>query len=219
MSIEYEELKADILALKEGLMSFEKREDGDYTAEEILKCKAFIVFSHAEVENYFEKVSRRIMSEARQRWESNAVPDRVIATLLAYRRKELSPIPENPKQSSRKSRLESIVAECFKLHEAAIADNNGIKATNLSQLLSPIGLMPHDIEEAMIIQLDKTGAVRGDLVHKQSKVSMRRIRDPFSDELSDISNLIDELERFDTTIESIGLLSKTGLDTGVLETL
>lgn len=207
MSAEHQALRDAISELRLGLMSFEKRDDGTYTDEELLKCKAFIVFAHAEVEIYLEKVARRILSEARQRWQRASVPDRVIATLLAYRRKELAPLPEDPKHPTGKSDLQKIVDDCFALQGKAIADNNGVKASNLSQILCPLGVLPQDIEEAMLIQLNNTGSRRGDFVHKQSKVSMRRIRDPIADELSDILNLVDELEKFDRNIEAIGLLS------------
>jgi hypothetical protein len=206
VSSEFDTLKAAIEELKNGLMSFDQRVDGEYTLEERLKCTAFIVFSHAELQSYFEKIARRIMRDAKSRWEATFVPDRVIATLLAYRRKDIAPLPENPKIPNGAADLSTIVARCFVLQEKAISDNNGIKAYSMSQLLCPLGVLSQDIEEPLLIQLDATGVRRGDFVHKANKISLPRLRDPFADELSDINDLIDELQTFDSKLESLGLL-------------
>lgn len=207
MSVEYDDLEIAIGELRSGLMSFGQREDGEYTLEERLKCKAFIVFSHAELENYLEKVARRIMNEAKSRWEATRIPDRVIATLLAYRRKEVTLPPENPRIPVGRADLSEIVKQCFSLQRAAIDDNNGIKSKNFSQLLCPLGVLSEDIEEPLLIQLDDMGKRRGDFAHKTNKVSMPHLRDPISDELSDVSNLMIEIKNFDNSLENLNLLS------------
>lgn len=207
MSIEFQGLKDGVEALIDGLMSFNQRDDGDYTTEELLKCKAFIVFCHAEFEIYFEKVARRILKEAKARWDERPIPDRVIATLLAYRQKELPPIPDDPSQPLGRSKLSSIVDAAVLNQTDAIDDNNGIKASNLAKLFCPLGLMEADIEGALMIQLNSTGTARGDFVHKPSKVSIRRIRDPIADELAEIKSLMAEIAKFDSHIESIALVS------------
>ena len=89
----------------------------------------------------------------------------------------------------------------------AIDDNNGIKANNLAKLFCPLGLMEADIEGALMIQLNSTGTLRGDFVHKPSKISIRRIRDPIADELAEIKSLMAEIAKFDAHIESIALIS------------
>lgn len=205
MSTEFDALESAIAELQSGLMSFAQRDDGEYTFEELLKCKAFIVFSHAELENYLEKIARRILKEAKNRWKAVRIPDRVIATLLAYRRKDIAPLPQNPRLPLGRADLTAIVDQCFSLQEEAIDDNNGIKSSNFSQLLCPLGLLPHDIEEPLLIQLDSVGSRRGDFVHKTNKISLRHIRDPFADELSDILMLLTEVKGFDSQIKILGL--------------
>lgn len=64
-----------------------------------------------------------------------------------------------------------------------IGDHNGIKRTNIAELLIPLGILPYDFPEALLIQWDQTGQKRGDMVHKSSKVSLRTVRDPFVDEI------------------------------------
>jgi hypothetical protein len=59
----------------------------------------------------------------------------------------------------------------------------------------------------MLIQMDQTGKKRGEIVHKSSKISLRTIRDPFSDEMKDIDDLVNEIAVFDAKLESLGLLT------------
>lgn len=206
-SPEYSNLKMAIAELETGLMGFSSRADGAYTSEELLKCQAFVVFSHAEIENYLEKIARRIMHEAKTRWETTFIPDRVIATLLAYRRKEVIGPPLEFKNSTGKANIKEIVKTSLKLQDEAISGNNGIKMANLSELLCPLGVLQDDVDEVLLIQLTNIGSKRGDFVHKQSKVSLPKIRDPFSDEQQDIHHLIEELGKFDAKLEALGLLS------------
>lgn len=205
-SSEYIELNSAVDDLKAALMGFSQRVDGDYTKEERLKCLAFVVFAHAEVERYLEKAARRIMREAKDRWEATKVPDRVIATLLAFRRQELTGPPQDIKRPQSKFDLANIVEMSFSLQENAISENHGIKPTNLSNLLCPLGVLADDVGEPLLIQLKNVGSRRGDFVHQQSKVSLPKVRDPFADELQDVDNLIAELAVFDEHLESLGLL-------------
>ncbi len=200
------DLDAAVAALRAGLMNYESRLDGAYSQEELMKCQAFIVFSHAEIENYLEKVARRIMIEAKARWDEHALPDRVIIGLLTYRRNELTGPPDDIRNPTKKQNLNEIVNEAVKLQGDIISDNNGIKTSNLSKLLAPLGVSDLEVEEALLIQLSNVGSRRGDFVHKQSKVSIRNLRDPFTDEVKDISTLLSEIRRFDEKLEIAGLL-------------
>jgi hypothetical protein len=205
-STEFQELSQAIVDLKSGLMNFAARADGDYTPEELLKCRAFIAFAHAEVETYLEKVALRILEESYTRWNSNSVYDRVIATLLTFCRNGGVAIPDDPKNPNKKC-VKEIVEEAFKTQRRAINENNGIKRKNLSTMLSPLGVLPEDLEEVFLIQLDNTGTLRGIMVHKASRVSLRNIHDPFTDEQQDIDNLLSEIGRFDAKLEALRLLS------------
>ena len=188
-------------------MNFEPRDDGAYTNQELLKCQAFIVFCHAEIQVYLETVSRRIMTEAKERWTSNAVYVRVIAALIAFRRQERVTVPQDPKRPSGITDINEIIQRAFVSQTNSIAGNNGIKRANVAELLAPLGILPNDLEEPLLIQLDQIGSNRGDMVHKSSRVSLRNIRDPFTDEQTGIYNLITEIQKFDEKLQTNGLLS------------
>ncbi|WP_220032770.1 HEPN domain-containing protein [Komagataeibacter oboediens] len=156
-----------------------------------------MVFSHAEVEVYLEKVSRKIMNSARKDWLDHSIYGRVTSALVAFRRQENVFVPEDPKICNKNNDITKIIEYSFKSQEDIISKNNGIKRSNLAQMIFPLGIFSSDIDESLLILLDNTGSKRGDIVHKASSVSLGNIRDPFSDELSDITNLINEISVFD----------------------
>lgn len=205
-SVEYKTLVQSIADLNADLLNFPPSPTQPYSNGDLLKCQAFVIFSHAEMQVYWEAVARRILQEAEKRWKTNSTVDRVIGMLVAFRRPERITVPTNPVNPHDTSKFEWIVEEAIKAHNKVINDNNGIKRTNIANLLIPLGLLPGDFVEAMLIQLDQTGKKRGDMVHKSSKVSLRNIRDPFTDEMKDIDNLVIEIGCFDTKLEALGLL-------------
>jgi hypothetical protein len=206
-SVEYNRLTQSIADLKADLMNFPPSPTILYSNSELLKCQAFVVFSHAEMQVYWEAIARRILQEAERRWKTETQIDRVIATLVAFRRPERVSIPKDPLNPHDGGNFGKIVDEAIKAHSEVIGENNGIKRSNIADLLIPIGVLPGDFVEVMLIQLDQTGKKRGDLVHKSSKVSARTIRDPFADEMKDIDDLVTEIGVFDTKLEALGLLS------------
>lgn len=205
-SVEYQTLVQSVADLKTDLMDFPPSPTVPYSNGNLLKCQAFVVFSHAEMQVYWEAVAKRILQEAEKRWNANFTIDRVIGTLISFRRPERVSIPVDPTKPHDGGNIIWIIEEAIKAQNVVIGDNNGIKRTNIANLLIPLGVMPVDFAEAMLIQLDQTGKKRGDLVHKSSKVSLRTIRDPFADEMKDIDDLVAEIGQFDVKLEALGLL-------------
>lgn len=206
-SAEHQKLVQSISDLKSDLMGFAPNPVGAYSNTELLMCQSFVVFSHAEIQVYWESVARRILTEAEHKWKTNQEVGRVAATLLAYRRPKDVYIPRDTTNVQKHGKFEWILTEAIKNHTEVINDNNGIKRSNISEMLLPLGVFLSDFVEAMLIQLDQTGAKRGTMVHKSSKVSLRTIRDPFTDEMQDIDELVAEIGVFDTKLEVMGLLS------------
>lgn len=207
MSAEYQALVGSISDLKAGLLDFPRSPTEPYTYGDLLKCQAFVVFAHAEMQVYWEAIARRILSEAEARWRGAGVVDRVLATLVAFRRQDPSSVPTDPARPHTNGDFAAIVRSSILAHSKVIGENNGIKRANIANLLVPLGVFSEDFDEPLLIQLDQTGTLRGTIVHKSAKVSLRTIRDPFLDEMRDIDNLVDEIQVFDAKVEQLGLLS------------
>lgn len=212
-STEFNVLKVSVSELERDLLNFAVRITEPYTSEELLKCQAYVVFSHAEIQVYWEKAARRILSEAEKRWRTSKVIDRVIGSLIAFRRTDSYSIPENPAQPVASADISKMIDHAMVRQKEAIEKNNGIKSSNLANLLCPLGMMKENFSTTFLIQSDQTGKKRGEFVHKSSSVSVRTIRDPFADEKGDIDNLINEIQLMDSQLELLGLLSISTIST------
>lgn len=206
-SLELETLKQSVADLKASLMDFDPSPIEPHSNANLLKCQAFVVFSHAEMQVYWESVARRILREAEARWNANQEVGRVVGTLVAFRRSEKVHVPNDVQLAREGGKFDWIVSQAVSAQTTAIEKNNGIKRSNISELLLPLGVFIPDLSETMLIQLDQTGSKRGDMVHKSSRVSLRNIRDPHADEMNDIYELIAEISAFDDKLEALGLLS------------
>ena len=196
-SKDYATLTKNITGLKKQFLNFEKRLNGEYTSYELTQCRAFIAFSHAEVEIYLETMSTRVVDSAEKHWQRHSRATNAIAAMLAYRSQKECILPENPTEQGPKTRFESLVAKAIAAQKSVIRANHGIKPKNLTELFIPIGMRPDQFDEALLIQMKNLGERRGDHVHQNSQVSLPNKRDPFDDELRDIEFLMREIEPFD----------------------
>ena len=196
-SREYGILKKNIVSLKGQFLNFEKRLDGTYSAYELTQCRAFITFCHAEVEIYLESVAAKVVDAAERHWRRHGRVTNAIAAMLAYRSQRELNLPDNPIEQARGSRFETLVGSAIAAQRSAINGNHGIKPRNLAQLYLPVGMIPDQFDNALLIQLKNLGERRGDHVHQNSQVSLPKVRDPFDDELNDIEFLVHEIQSFD----------------------
>lgn len=202
-SREFASLRKNVEILRKQFLTFGKRTDGAYTRHELMQCRAFIAFCHAEVEIYLEEMCSRIVDNAEKHWRRSNRVTNAIAAMLAYRVGKDVALPDNPADQGRKSKFETLVGRAISAQKGAIKGNHGIKPKNLAELFIPVGLRPEQFEESLLIQLKILGERRGDQVHLNSQVSLPNIRDPFDDELRDIEFLVAEIEPFDVLVRTL----------------
>jgi hypothetical protein len=204
-SNEFKLLRANISQLTNHFLNFKKRDDGDYTDAERLNCRAFIAFSHAEFEHYLESLSLRIIDEAIQEWKNNKRVGIVGGAVLAFRRSDKIGIPNDPKQPGKENTLATIIMTAFVAQRGVVTRNNGIMPKNFSEIYTPLGVTDADVDEILLIQLSNSGKHRGAMVHDSSNVSLPKVRDPFGDEQKDVDSLLEELQKFDSTLSALRL--------------
>lgn len=200
---EYRKLEKNIELLNSQFLNFAKRIDGQYTRKELLDCRAFVAFAHAEFESYFESVADKILKRAKKRWNTSGKVGAVISGLVAFRNDTKSSIPDDVAQPGKKQTLSYCIGHSIAVQEKAIQSNNGIKPLNFSRLFTPLGVTDSHVTEALSIQLQNFGKQRGGLVHAGAQISLSRIRDPFDDEYSDVQFLLNEVDVFDQNINAI----------------
>ena len=206
MSPEFITLQLNIATLRVNFLAFAARPDGEYTDAERLNCRAFIAFSHAEVEHYLESRSLRLLDDAVRCWQERQEASITALAVLAFRRRNSIAIPDDPRSPGRQNTLATILMEAFVSQKNVINRNHGIKPKNFAEIFIPLGVTDADVEETLIIQLGNSGTHRGTMVHSSSDVSLPMIRDPFVDEEKDINFLVSELLKFDAKLEMTGLI-------------
>lgn len=199
---EFKLLDRNINLLKSQFLNFPKRVDGKYSRNELLECRAFVAFVHAEFESYFESIAEKILQKAKKCWNESGKSSRAITGLVAFRNNVKSNVPEDLAKPGSKQKLDYCVRFSIAAQEKVIQSNNGIKPENFSQLFSPLGVSEADVSEAFSIQLANFGKLRGGLVHAGAQISLPRIRDPFDDEYSDVKFLLEEVAIFDEKIKT-----------------
>lgn len=191
------ELENNLDMLCSNLLNFAARQDTDYTAEELLKCRAFIAFAHAEFEHYLESISLLILNSEVQKWTKTKEIGLVGAAVLAFRGEKKAAVPEDPHNRGENSTLATLIMKAFSVQRGVIAGNNGIKPNNLSHMFTPLGVDEFDNE--LTIKLGNTGKLRGALVHRSSPNSITQLRDPF-EEKAEIFDLLNELKKFEQAL-------------------
>ncbi|MEH6790268.1 HEPN domain-containing protein [Parasphingorhabdus sp.] len=197
---EFRSLKRNIDLLKSQFLNFEKRVNGRYTRQELLNCRAFVAFVHAEFESYFESVADNILTRAKKNWKKSGRAGTVISGLLAFRNDSKATIASDIAKPGDRQTLEYCICFSIASQEKIIQTNNGIKPDNFSNLFSPLGVTKNHVDEALSIQLENFGSRRGGLVHSGAQISLPRIRDPFDDEYSDVEFLLKEVAAFDEKV-------------------
>jgi hypothetical protein len=199
-SAEFKKLKSNCLRLEKEFLNFSRRYSGNYSISELTRCRAFISFVHAEIEFYLESIALKILSKVEKHWVKHKFANNAIAALLAYKFNSDISYPNNLGEFPQDKRMNEVVRRMISSHRADVSRNHGIKPKNLAALFIPLGLDVDLVSEPLLILLMSFGSRRGEMVHTSNSVSLLKIRDPFSDEASDVSDLLQELELFDAII-------------------
>lgn len=201
-SPEYRRLFSEVSRLGAHFLSFPPRALGNYSRAELLSCRAFVAFGHAEIEHYLEQIALKKVDQAERRWSNRGSMGRFLAALVSYMKGDLT-IPEKIKELNPGMKLSSAVARAAKMHRELIKNNHGIRHRNFSQIFLPIGVDPDEVSEVLVTELEELGKRRGGLVHSGSMVSISSVRDPFTVEQREIDNVVKELADFDKYVMSL----------------
>ena len=202
-SKEFNKLERNVAKLKTHFLNFEKSVDGNYSDYDLMNCRAFVAFAHAEVESYLEGMAEKILIRAKTKFTTDNKVGQVVAGLLSFRRRQETSTPDDVNAPGARQTITFLVNEAIETQEQFIKRNNGIKPSNFSNVFAPLGVQSDHLSEALMIQLKNFGNVRGDLVHTNSQVSLPRLRDPFDDEYKDVQFLVEELKSFDEAVRNL----------------
>jgi hypothetical protein len=153
---------------------------GNYPAEQVVKTEAFLVLAHSAFEKELEDACKGAVKNAEAAISSGTATKVALAISSYY---SVADLPTNVSwaQASsslkKKLMLEGRVALCFEMYLAQVKSSHGIKTSNLTSILCPLGFDMATIPPADLVELDNFGEVRGNLAHGRAQ----QIIDPFSE--------------------------------------
>ena len=149
-SPQYDGLVNEVGRLSGELLDAGPRERDSYSYSGMLRYRAFVVFSHAELEWYWERMASSIVDAAEMRWQRTGNADSVLSAMMGAQ-------PETNARS---------VNSCLRKHRRIIQKNNGIKGVHINNMFAPLGVPVEDIDPGVLLEMEKVGYYRGEVVHR-----------------------------------------------------
>ena len=149
-SPQYDGLVHEVGRLSGELLDTGFREGNSYSYGNMLRYRSFVVFSHAELEWYWERVAASIVDAAELRWRQTGKADSVLIAMMG-------------------AKLETDargVEHSLRRHRNVIRKNNGIKETHIRNMFDPLGVPVENLDPEVLVEMEKVGEYRGDIVHR-----------------------------------------------------
>lgn len=148
---------------------------GKYTQKEIFEMRTCILLVHAEIEYYFETVSKEKAINAYKKWAKAKTKSNVLLALVTFNNTKLD-----------QDDFQTGVKKALSAFNSKISKNHGIKQDNINILLFSIGVLKTDLDKTWLNNMSSFGEERGFVAHKS--ISAQKILNP-----DDIRNLINEI--------------------------
>jgi hypothetical protein len=164
-----------------------------YTPKELTVAKAFIVFAHAQLEDYLEEACREKANRTLMRLETTGTVDLTTIALVChfgdktaipkdmgtYNSRVLALAPDFLQPHTTVTRLLlSRAKEAVTQYVDKIRVNNGVNTKSLLALLLPLGANPVKWEALWVAELDTFASDRGSHAHL-GLAGVKQIADPF----------------------------------------
>lgn len=205
-SLEHKGLVHEVGRLEGDLLNFGSGRPTLYSYSEILRRRSFFVFSHAELEWYWERTAESILNTAEMRWKKTGEKNSVLNSLMGQRRKaRRKPTHGNAARGAASRRARGGLEGAIDGHRDVIERNNGIRRDNIKRMFDPLGVLMDDFDQRIFTEMGKLSTYRGDIVHRSfHAVPVYGDADPAS---SGVSWLVSAIGKIDERLHEMGLLS------------
>lgn len=170
---------------------------GDYTQIEIDLTRSYVLLVHAEIENYLEDIVSDKIRKCFNLWISSRKKSSCITSVLAFCGHKIS-FDTKRDTADKKEKIEYRIEKNIAHFNSMIYSNHGIKKSNILNLLLPIGIERHELDDTWLSIMENFGSNRGLIAHKS--LSVQNPIDPQT-ERNLINNIIlKELKKIDYQI-------------------
>lgn len=166
------------------------------------QARAFVVFSHAEVEAYLEDWARDIVRGSEKVWLTKGKFTTPLVFMLCCFTERLAPPTAftGPKAKDIPQKLSDNAVRLFPRYYKLIKDNHGVKEQNVLALFAPLGLPMSVCGSTLLPNLDNFGVIRGTHAHQSAKAVVS-VLDPET-EYKRVTDLLQELIALDEWLKA-----------------
>lgn len=170
--------------------------------------KSYILLCHAEFEQYFEDVSKSVITQSMELYNTKQEIAKPLLYLVLMSDKSFSKDSEKSSNEDKPINYSNIVLpenrlkKIYSNYHSLLSQNHGIKKDNLFKMLTPIGVDILSLPETYIDQMESFGKKRGAIAHNGVQAISTNYN--YSNEQKQIKILLDDtLKSVDSVLEHI----------------
>ncbi len=192
----FKALQARVDELRNRFLPVSFSQSGNYTKAELDNARAFRMLVHAEIEHFFEERALDIADRAFDLLRTRYRPSRPIIHLLSNIVGDQQGLPSKLGTSTTPL---SIAGKVLGQYKHDVTNNNGIRISNILEILLPIGVLETEIDAAWLATTDGFGAKRGATAHS---ASITYTIDP-QDDFQTVSQIMNGVRDLDLLLNQI----------------
>jgi len=172
------------------------RISGNYTKKESDLIRSYVLLVHAEIEYYFENVAKDKAVKSLRKWMNNRKKNNCLLAIMAFCSAEIN---WDKKSKINKTKLDYRINETVNHYIGRLNNNNGVKAKNIRDILLPIGIEEHELDEAWLSIMDSFGVTRGMIAH--NTIGVQRPIDLVIEKNNINQYILREIQRLDELLK------------------
>lgn len=157
--------------------------------KEIELARSYRLLVHAELEDYFESIAKKLLLKAKDKWTKYKKPNLTTLALFAH--------SKYIEKGTTSTKVNKIIID-FK--SEVIDQNHGIKEKNIEKMFIPLGVDKDNIDVALLSTLDTFGAKRGETAHRSGKVQQPI---DLRTEVGNVNFIVNSIKEFEDSISNI----------------
>lgn len=194
----YNKLQSRIKAIERHLLPAIKV-SGNYTNKESDQIRSYVMLVHAEIESYFEDVSKDKARNSLNLWSNTRQKSNCLLSIMAFCTVELG--WDKIQNENDKNSLSYRINRTVNHYIESLEDNHGVKTKNIKKMLLPLGVEDTEFDQTWLIVMDNFGRDRGELAHTTHSVQYQI--DPQTEKTRVNFHIMREIERLDNIIRGL----------------